>query len=1153
MKTYSSLKSLLWEELYVGGRIICVILGVSAFTTLCYGIFLQKSGLNWQEIDLVCYILGYATTILLLLQISNSGEMFAGIPKRILSLPVSSSLIVTSSLLVRSIFIVAFTIISRIIVVMILIYFSHRYGISREQSFGYIDGFRHFFPLELRFHIPIVFPSMIHLIVYLTLQLVSWLFIFSPILVSALVLLTIVVAGLLPILGYGKIVAGILSFLTGFFFSSTSSGRWEMVRLSGVSVFSLLILFVYGFLIWFLSVKVVSKVRAEVKGDISSIFCLKYPEIIEKFPAKMFFERFPSSNIAQIWFEIKNSGLLIPIYTFIFFSLLSIFYLIVAILLWGMSSDLRFFYIYSPTVIVLTLPYVALILSGIVWYLRITRKLMRNLKEGVYQLCNLPITRKERVYAYWISGNLGLLVTLLFIWLIGFGYLYWLFKLHVFPQSMYLSIKEVVSELPFSNSASFLVPLLLASLSLTMFFGLVVWLVMFNPSSIILLSVLVFCLILPPRQIVNMLPPLFFLVRIIPSLVWVILFFAMYLCYTLMFFANLSIAIRARILEKKETLFVLSALILLFICIMPWHLLGNVNFLVLAGTYLFISTILASIWLKILLQAHGHRYVFGLKNFLRITEAHEVRVERPFYLIVGYILPLFFGLLVFISHLGIGVNQKCLAYFRENGLPTSLNELNERYHSIPDEENLSKRYFDLIPLARKVESEEFNYTQRYFEEASKVLTDDEEKECLRMFLKNYNQMFIEADTPLPKDAYTVCKELIEGPNSEFITELCRIAESGLERGHYPIDLTQGYSIDLPHLAMLRDATRKLGLKAVLCAIDEDYKNMLKALNASVFIYKSLENEPVIISQLVRVAIFGIIYENIQWILNHHELPEDILLRLDKVIQSCEVPREKRSLLNSAFHSELLTFLSYVLDPRYGGILSLNYYWDTTPAYLPLKDIVESWLPIMDVFFTRDIQQMVSVNLYTLLRKTATEVARKERVDIPQKLFLDFYTNRLFEISETDTIFLTTPPYWYYPSLLITYPSLNRMLDSELRLYIYMNLARTAIAIEKYRIRNSRLPENLEELVPHYLTAVPRDPYRNGETLIYVKGEDFSYKIYSVGMDREDDGGLERDHKRNIDKKRKDLTSGDYVFSVAPLSHRRTPNISQTVPFSKLCR
>jgi hypothetical protein len=62
----------------------------------------------------------------------------------------------------------------------------------------------------------------------------------------------------------------------------------------------------------------------------------------------------------------------------------------------------------------------------------------------------------------------------------------------------------------------------------------------------------------------------------------------------------------------------------------------------------------------------------------------------------------------------------------------------------------------------------------------------------------------------------------------------------------------------------------------------------------------------------------------------------------------------------------------------------------------------------------------------------------------------------------------------------------------------------AVAVERYRLSHGELPGSLNEIAPAYIDAIPLDPFM-GQKLLYSP-EVESYVIYSVGINRQDDGG-----------------------------------------------
>jgi hypothetical protein len=90
------------------------------------------------------------------------------------------------------------------------------------------------------------------------------------------------------------------------------------------------------------------------------------------------------------------------------------------------------------------------------------------------------------------------------------------------------------------------------------------------------------------------------------------------------------------------------------------------------------------------------------------------------------------------------------------------------------------------------------------------------------------------------------------------------------------------------------------------------------------------------------------------------------------------------------------------------------------------------------------------------------------------------------------------------------PALTRLAVLDLRARAHLDLARTALAVERYRLATGRLPDQLENLVPQYLDRVPTDPF-NARPIRYERLAR-GYVVYSVNEDGHDDGGRERDRK-----------------------------------------
>ena len=87
----------------------------------------------------------------------------------------------------------------------------------------------------------------------------------------------------------------------------------------------------------------------------------------------------------------------------------------------------------------------------------------------------------------------------------------------------------------------------------------------------------------------------------------------------------------------------------------------------------------------------------------------------------------------------------------------------------------------------------------------------------------------------------------------------------------------------------------------------------------------------------------------------------------------------------------------------------------------------------------------------------------------------------------------------------------------------VNLARVAIALERYRLAHGQYPESLEPLEPQYISALPHDVI-NGQPLKYRRDPDGQFVLYSVGWNETDDGGVVVTPQKNGNQ-----DDGDWVW------------------------
>jgi hypothetical protein len=96
--------------------------------------------------------------------------------------------------------------------------------------------------------------------------------------------------------------------------------------------------------------------------------------------------------------------------------------------------------------------------------------------------------------------------------------------------------------------------------------------------------------------------------------------------------------------------------------------------------------------------------------------------------------------------------------------------------------------------------------------------------------------------------------------------------------------------------------------------------------------------------------------------------------------------------------------------------------------------------------------------------------------------------------------------WLHPVTAMFMPAFARAAEVDATIIARLRCARVALAVERFRLKEGRLPDSLEQLKPAFLEAVPEDPF-DGKPLRYKKlGK--GYLVYSIGPDGADNGGVE---------------------------------------------
>lgn len=298
-------------------------------------------------------------------------------------------------------------------------------------------------------------------------------------------------------------------------------------------------------------------------------------------------------------------------------------------------------------------------------------------------------------------------------------------------------------------------------------------------------------------------------------------------------------------------------------------------------------------------------------------------------------------------------------------------------------------------------------------------------------------------------------------------------------------------IFLPHLAALKASSRLLQLRAIAelqnGQSEKALADVLLALRLSAF----MRSEPTLISHLVRIAMMDIIMQPIYEGLAEHRWTDAQLVALDAELVKLDFLADFNFTLRCerAFSSAIIDYVSAKNRlQRYRELFETR--WDDEGnhqnSHLGAQAVGVYLMP--QGWFDQNKLVIAQLHESWLLRG-----AEPEKYLVQPRL-----------VSQSPLAGVAPGPFNFFAMELI--PSLTNSCKRFAREQISVDLARTAIALERFRLAHGEFPESLDALAPTLVAQVPHDVI-GGQPLKYRRTSDGQFVLYSVGWNEKDDGGV----------------------------------------------
>jgi hypothetical protein len=323
-------------------------------------------------------------------------------------------------------------------------------------------------------------------------------------------------------------------------------------------------------------------------------------------------------------------------------------------------------------------------------------------------------------------------------------------------------------------------------------------------------------------------------------------------------------------------------------------------------------------------------------------------------------------------------------------------------------------------------------------------------------------------SPLPEAMAKAISQCL-ADNQQCLSLLHKAA--AIQDCDYDWDLQPRAVTGFAELTGVRHCAQLLGLGVIYHSHTGDPNAAVKCVKDGLRLTDSLRREPALINYLVRTACVGLMLASLERSLSVASFTEGQLAELDKALT---VTADRLDLTQT-----LITERCIMIETCRDPFLLASPGQGPGPRMLPgmTRTTIADALNYME------------------------DCIEASKLPPPQRLTR--FREATKKVEDLSFIHFT---------IKLLAPGLGRAGEIDSRARASIDLARTGLAIERYRLATGKVPERLEELVPQYLKEVSIDPF-DGRPIRYRR-TDPGYRLYSIGEDGQDNGGREKADAKN---------------------------------------
>ncbi|MGH7943086.1 MAG: hypothetical protein ACREFR_18660 [Limisphaerales bacterium] len=311
---------------------------------------------------------------------------------------------------------------------------------------------------------------------------------------------------------------------------------------------------------------------------------------------------------------------------------------------------------------------------------------------------------------------------------------------------------------------------------------------------------------------------------------------------------------------------------------------------------------------------------------------------------------------------------------------------------------------------------------------------------------------------------------------------------------------------LPHLAELKGPSQVLELRAVSELQNGQNDAALADVELMLRLMASVRDEPFLISHLVRVALLNLALQPVWEGTQAHRWTDSQLKELDRDLAGLDFLADYQFCMRGECAIGMAD-MDYFRRTR-KAVMDYGAHTMPSALELELRFGPDSIYYHNESVFARAFQEWI-LPIVDVRRHTVSLKAARVATTNLEAMDLNLTVNNVLAATSL-----------FY----------GRSLERFSHAQSCVNMARLAIALERYRLVHSIYPETLKALTPDFIESIPHDII-GGKPLKYHRSSGGRFVLYSVGWNGSDDGG--KIAFLGASKTSIDYEKGDWVWAGEP--------------------